>query len=328
MNFNLGMGPMSKEIVDILLDYTKEKQEPLMVIASRNQVDADSGYVMHTAQLARQLHNRNKQNLLLCRDHCGPYFLDSEKSLTLSQAMDATKKTIATDIENGFDLIHIDTSRIDEKPYDAAAELIEFALGLNPNIMFEFGTEENVGVAAALEKYRKDVEFAKNFPNVKFVVAQTGSLCFEDKQAGFFYTDTVGELVDIATSAGIRLKEHNADYLTADQICLRKATGVHAMNIAPQLGVAQTKLIRRLAKNRGLNQQWESFVSLVIASDKWKKWTTSSDDRQKVAVSGHYFFNSYEYDNLMFLLYQKIDFGHYLKKEIYQILDLYVKNLK
>lgn len=328
MNFNLGMGPMSREIVNILLDYANEKQQPLMIIASRNQIDADSGYVMTTKDLHSVLSTKPRDNILVCRDHCGPYFLDSEKSLSLPQAIEATKKTIATDIENGFDLIHIDTSRIPNNPYQTAKELVDFSLKLNPNIMFEFGTEENVGVAAALENYRKDVEFAKDIPNIKFVVAQTGSLCFEDHQAGQFYKDTVQQLVEVAIAAGVSLKEHNADYLTADQIRLRKAVGVHAMNIAPQLGVAQTKLTRRLAKNRGLSSQWEKFANTVLSTDKWKKWTMSNDDRQKVAVSGHYFFNSDEYTNLVSYLKEKIDFDYYLKKEIYQILDLYTENLK
>lgn len=319
---------MSKEIVDILIDYSNEKQQPLMIIASRNQVDAYNGYVITTEELANSVKSKPRDNILLCRDHCGPYYFDDEKNLDLHSAVAAAKKTIFHDISNGFDLIHIDTSRAGDKSYEVADELINFALEFNPNISFEFGSEENVGVAASVQKYKQDVAFAKNYPNIKFVVAQTGSLCFEDKQTGTFDEEVVKELVTIANDAGVKLKEHNADYLNAQQIQQRKMVGVHAMNIAPQLGVTQTKLLRRLAKNRELGLEWEIFAQEVLAHEKWKKWTTSTDDRQKVAVAGHYHFASVIYNEIKENLNSRIDFEKYLKREIYSILDLYYNNFQ
>ena len=53
--FKLGFGPMSREIVDAICTYTEDYDYPLMIIASRNQVDANSGYVMTTEDLAEQL---------------------------------------------------------------------------------------------------------------------------------------------------------------------------------------------------------------------------------------------------------------------------------
>ena len=166
MNFKIGMGPMSVIVNDVLARYARDRQQPLMFIASRNQVDAASGYVMTTRELAEQLEPLRNEFIMLCRDHCGPYFLDVEKSLSLRDAVEATKKTIAGDIENGFDLIHIDTSRCDDA-YHVADELFSFCLKLNPHIKFEFGTEENVGVAAGVKKYQEDVKFASQFPNME-----------------------------------------------------------------------------------------------------------------------------------------------------------------
>jgi len=48
MNFRLGFGPMSSEVITSIAKYSHEYKEPLMLIASRNQVDAESGYVMTT----------------------------------------------------------------------------------------------------------------------------------------------------------------------------------------------------------------------------------------------------------------------------------------
>jgi tagatose-1,6-bisphosphate aldolase non-catalytic subunit AgaZ/GatZ len=251
MEFKLGFGPMSPLIIDILMSYANSNEQPMMLTTSRNQINHNSGYVMTTKEFANHIKNLKTKYTKICRDHCGPYFLDSEKSLSLDQAIEATKKTIAADIENGFDLIHIDTSRCDT-PYPVAEDLIKFSLSLNPNIEFEFGSEENDGVISGVEKYKTDVSFAKQFPNMKFVVAQTGSLIMEDRQIGSFNFEISRDLANYANEAGIKLKEHNADYLTIEQLQLRRLCGVHALNVAPQLGVAQTKTLLLLSKKYAL----------------------------------------------------------------------------
>lgn len=319
-NFKLGFGPMSSEIIELLCEYGK----PIMIIASRNQIDADSGYVMTTFQLADKLRSLDTRNILVCRDHCGPYFQDSEKNLSLRQAIEATKRTILCDIENGFDLIHIDTSRCDDQ-FAVAQQLIEYCLYLNPEIRFEFGTEENIGVAASVDKYRADVAFAKQFPNMDFVVAQTGSLVWEDRQAGELEPVTVPQLVDLAEQNNVRLKEHNADYLTTQMIQHRRVLGIHSMNIAPQLGVVQTKLLRSLSQDFA-EREWQDFCSLVLSSGKYKKWTGSDYKSLMVDVAGHYCFNSDQYQSLKQKISSRFDFQAELRREIFGVLDAYYQN--
>ena len=326
MDFRLGFGPMSREVITAICNYTHDTKRPLMIIASRNQVDAETGYVMTTPELRELLNTLPTDYVWMCRDHCGPYFLDAEKGLNLKDAVEATKKTIAYDIEQGYNLIHIDTSRVDDT-YGIAEELFKFCIDLNPNIRFEFGTEENVGVAAGAIKYKNDVAFAKNIPNLEFVVAQTGSLCHEDHQAGTFEIDTVRDLVRVANENGVKLKEHNADYLTAEQIKLRKAAGVHAMNIAPQLGVVQTKLLKEMALNRGGEAQWADFSRVVLASGRWKKWTNSEEDEQKVIVAGHYCFSGPEYQAILDQISQHGDWTNEVNQAMYQIFNTYTDNL-
>ena len=326
MNFKLGFGPMSFEIVRALCQYSQNTLQPLMIIASRNQVDDQNGYVMTTKELSQLVSKYDRTYTILCRDHCGPYFLDSEKNLSESQAISATKRTIAKDIEQGFDLIHIDTSRC-EHGYKTAEDLIKFCLDLNPNIMFEFGTEENIGVVAGIEKYKSDVNFAKQFPNMEFVVAQTGSLTKEDRQCGTFNRDVVQLLVEYANNAGIKLKEHNADYLTAEEIKLRKDTGVHALNIAPQLGVIQTRYIKSYCQTYGLDIEWNRFAETVLNSGKWKKWMIKDDDNLKVDVAGHYLFQHDDYKRIIFELSQRANWEEQLHKELGYIFNLYEKNL-
>jgi len=323
-NFRLGLGPMSTEIVNSIGAYATEHKCPLMIIASRNQVDADRGYVMTTAKLADQIKNFNREYLWLCRDHCGPYFLDAEKDLSPINAIKATKKTIAADIEAGFDLIHIDTSRIKEG-YRVAEDLIKFCLDMNPNIKFEFGTEENVGIAAGVQKYKDDVSFASQFPNMEFVVAQTGSLVMEDRQVGTFDDAIVKDLVGIAESAGVKLKEHNADYLTMEQIQQRKFAGVHALNIAPQLGVIQTKLLKHYSIIHGADSEWSKFMEEVLDSNKWSKWIINGDNCKKVDIAGHYLFNHFSYKEITNHIGN--DWQNILSTEIYKLINTYLENL-
>lgn len=319
----LGFGPMSPEIIDTLVRYSNQGK-PLMLIASRNQIDATSGYVMTTEALYDRVRNTMSENLWLCRDHCGPYFLDSEKSLDIGLAIEATKKTIAKDIEMGFNLIHIDTSRC-EDTYGVANQLIEFCLKLNPNIHFEFGTEENVGVAAGINKYKDDVKFASQFPNMEFVVAQTGSLVMEDRQVGDFNVEVATELANFAHSMNVKLKEHNADYLTADQIQLRKQAGVDACNIAPQLGVIQTKTILALAQQYNVDST--EFANIVLSSQRWKKWMLDGGDSVKINSAGHYCFASYAYKQLIEKLNVHCNTDKEIESAIVQCLDLYYNNL-
>ena len=327
MDFRLGFGPMSREVITAICNYTHDTKRPLMMIASRNQVDAESGYVMTTPELRKLLDTLPTDYIWMCRDHCGPYFLDTEKGLGLKEAIEATKKTIAYDIEQGFDLIHIDTSRV-EDTYGVAEELFKFAHNLNPNVRFEFGTEENVGVAAGAIKYKEDVAFAKNMPNLEFVVAQTGSLCHEDHQAGTFEIDTVRELVAVANANGVKLKEHNADYLSPLEVQLRRALGVHAMNIAPQLGVVQTKLLKELCLNRAGEDLWNKFSQVVLASGRWKKWTDSEEDAQKVIVAGHYCFNSPEYRAILEALSQHANWEEEIQQALGHVFATYTTNLQ
>ena len=53
MDFRLGFGPMSPEAIKAICNYTYDTKRPLMIIASRNQVDAESGYVMTTPELRK-----------------------------------------------------------------------------------------------------------------------------------------------------------------------------------------------------------------------------------------------------------------------------------
>jgi hypothetical protein len=163
--------------------------------------------------------------------------------------------------------------------------------------------------------------------NIEFVVAQTGSLCHEDHQHGEFDYAAAVELVDIANAAGVKLKEHNADYLTPAEVQLRKSAGVHALNIAPQLGVVQTKLLRAIAAEHA-PIEWKAFARVVLASGRWTKWTDLNSELQKINVAGHYCFASTEYQALTAkLVAAGVNWPAEVSGAIRSVLDTYTQNL-
>ena len=63
--FKLGFGPMSIDIVKSISSYSLKRNYPLMIIASRNQIDVDSGYVMNTQDLQMAVSFYKNNNLLI-----------------------------------------------------------------------------------------------------------------------------------------------------------------------------------------------------------------------------------------------------------------------
>src|SRR5690242_5038473 len=102
----IGIGPMSPEIVEAAFRYSSLRRTPLMLIASKNQIDWDGGYVggWKTTDYMDYVKKMKKKypraEIYVCRDHCGPGFKNDD--------LDDVYKTIDSDIENGFDLIHVD----------------------------------------------------------------------------------------------------------------------------------------------------------------------------------------------------------------------------
>ena len=75
----LGVGPMSKNCVDATIELANQYKTPLMLIASRRQIDSEEfggGYVENwtTQEFSNYISSQDKQNnIILARDHGGPW---------------------------------------------------------------------------------------------------------------------------------------------------------------------------------------------------------------------------------------------------------------
>lgn len=320
---------MSREVVNLCLEYSKVHNFPIMIIASRNQVDAYSGYAFTTQEMVsfiKDNENYDSDRVLICRDHCGPYFSDADKDLKLHKALDRCLETVRADVGAGFDLLHIDVSRVEDTDQEKTARtLLDYALDLRPSIIFEFGSEDNTGegLARSLSRLRRQLKFTENYDAIKFFVSQTGSLT-KHKQVGNFNVETNAKVAEAIHNAGLLFKEHNADYITADQVKLRKQAGVDAINIAPQLGAIQSRVIQTLGPKVG--ESYTDFVNYVLEQGYWKKWVTEdvTDDATKFVASAHYCFNSPKGKKVIADIRSKnLSFDEMLREQMFKELDEY-----
>lgn len=324
----LGVGPMSKNCVDAAIELSNDYEIPLMLIASRRQIEAEEfggGYVNNwsTERFAEYVieHDR-KGKIILARDHGGPWQNDFEKEqkLSLRNAMESAKRSFRIDIESGFEMIHIDPSidiygelSVDET-FLRIFELYEFCWSVaeqkKRKILFEIGTEEQNGsnrsqfdseyVVSETYKFCKK----KMLPFPTFVVIQTGTKVMETKNIGTLDNPfrvhgelpaeiQIPKILDMCNRHNIFLKQHNTDYLSNEALAWHPKLGIHSANVAPEFGVAETLAFIEILKKHKLNDLIGKFVKLSYESKKWQKWMlpeTKTGEMEKAIIAGHYVF--------------------------------------
>jgi len=325
----LGVGPMSKNCVDATIEIANQTSIPLMLIASRRQIDSDEfggGYVEHwtTREFASYIRENDKRgNIFLARDHGGPWQNPAEisASLGLRDAMESAKRSYAADIDAGFQILHIDPS-IDpygsprtEDVLDRVFELYEFCCSYagqkNREVAFEIGTEEQSGTTSSQQELRETLkqvfEFteANDLPGPSFVVVQTGTRVMEARNVGTFDSPirVVGEvpaeillpkMIEICNSFKILMKEHNTDYLSDESLAWHPRLGIHSANVAPEFGVTESRAFLNLCREQGRSDLGDQFLQISLDSQKWKKWmlpNSLASDEARAIIAGHYIFS-------------------------------------
>ena len=330
INSTLALGPMSSEVIEAIFRTSHYKRRELMIIVSKNQIDYNGGYVNNWNTNDFMIFiNKMKQtypnsNVKICRDHCGPGFnwvYDLEDSY----------KTIEADIKNGFDLIHIDFCNFKgnkEEQFQESKKAIEYCYKLNPKILIEVGTDENLGTNFGFMNFgevEREINFFTQFCKPEFYVVQTGSLIKEINQSGNFNKEFVQKISQILKSKGIKLKEHNADYLSKEEIKIRENI-VDAMNIAPQLGVVQTMIILKKCLVYGIDPS--NFLNEVYEKGKWKKWMYHNNAENKFlccVIAGHYHFASDNYKKIIEKLGEREDIRENIINNIIEVIDHYAR---
>lgn len=321
----LFVAPVSKEVIKEVYSYSQDTSRQLGLIASKNQIDHSGGYVENwtTNEYMNYIHlMRDKYpdaNVLICRDHCGPGFNGNHD-------LSDTYLTINVDIDNKFDMIHVDLCHLSEDKDNVVAttmEIIEHILNKNSKILLEIGTDE-IQESLNIPKLEMSLPIFTSVCSPFSYAINTGTLTKNNKQIGRFNLDDAKKAKDILNSYGIRLKEHNADYLNVDDIKERENI-VDCMNIAPELGYMQTKCVQNLAYHFGINTN--DFSNLCYEGGNWKKWLSDVHmalNKDDVTLScGHYHYTSDEYKDIVGKLNKYIDLDKFIASSLRLTLERY-----
>ena len=95
-NTLVGIGPMSLNSINASIDLAKICKSPLMLIPSRRQIDRNEGYVGNLNSKKFSSFVKNKKNIILCRDHGGPWQnnFEVENKLNIYNAMLSAKNLL------------------------------------------------------------------------------------------------------------------------------------------------------------------------------------------------------------------------------------------
>ncbi len=336
-NTMLGVGPMSKNCVDATIEITNKYKIPIFLIASRRQIECKSlggGYCnnWNTESFSQYVLKKDKKKfILLSRDHGGPFQgnVDHEKKNNYAKTLKQAKESFKVDIDNNFKIIHIDTSYAlnklipKKKSLQMLFELYEFVCVYTKKrkkkVLIEIGTEEQSGGVNSFKELENFLNTVFNFCESKklqkptFVVIQSGTKVMELRNVGIFESPVriksqipveiqLFKVLEICKKYNIFMKEHNADYLTNDSLKWHPKIGIHAANVAPEYGVAETQAFIKLLKSNRQNKLLDEFLELSYNSNKWKKWiinlNTHKNDYEKSVISGHYIFSSEKFLNI------------------------------
>jgi len=295
------IGPMTQNVIDSTIEFAEENNINFGFILTRRQIDWNGGYVGYNTQDFIKYVRSRTDKILICRDHAGLYQGELSKITGVVPTKYEDLYSMIQDAREGVDIIHID-------PWKKYPKFEQYELGLNETInniilinkinkqiKFEIGTEEAIKPDKDNDLFRLlgDLEFELGpiFNNIKYAVIQSGTKLEETKNTGKFNLERLQHMIKVCRDFNLLTKEHNGDYLTNDEIKIRFDNGLDAINIAPEFGVIETKVLIDHINNK---KDLKKIYDICLQSGDWKKWVDlSSFDPSKeknnlIKICGHY----------------------------------------
>ena len=300
------IGPMSKNIVDAILEFCEETGNKIGLIPSRRQVEWNGGYVNNWT--TRDF-SKYSNKILLKRDHAGP-----GQGYTDDDGFESLKYDCKY-----LDMIHIDPWKKYpgyEEGLTWTIKMIKFCYQQNPNIEFEVGTEESIRCFTSIEIniLLTDLELTltqKEYSQVKYIVIQSGTSLKGNINTGSYDKDRLISMIKIAKSHNMLCKEHNGDYIPVNLIKEKFELGLDSINIAPEFGQIETKVYLEKIKNER-PELLEVFYKICFDSKRWVKWVgkdfnPSEQKEELINICGHYVLTN---DNFIRNIWSQFDRIH------------------
>jgi hypothetical protein len=144
------------------------------------------------------------------------------------------------------------------------------------------------------------------------------------------------KMIEICNRHGVLMKEHNTDYLSDDALQWHPRLGIHAANVAPEFGVAETKALTDCLEANGLGNLSDKFLEIAYNSKAWQNWmlqNTTATDRERALIAGHYVFSKPEVKELKAeasaaLSEKGIELERHLKLVIKKSIMRYLQNFR
>jgi len=287
----LYVGPMTKNVVDAVIEFANKFNIKIGFIPSRRQIEFDqSGYVNNWTTRTFMQYIRSKTNLIgLERDHGGP-----NQGLTNDDGF----ASLFQDTQN-FDIVHIDVWKKYPNFDDGVKKTIEYIKychNVNHLTLFEVGTEQSIRPFNLFELDNFLFELQHNLTNEEFskilyCVIQSGTSLKGTINTGKYDSVKLKDMCYIVNKYNILSKEHNSDFVDINEIYDRYNNGLNAINIAPEFGQIETNCILELINNNAylLN----IFYTICLNSNRWVKWVASNfkpeDNKiELIKICGHY----------------------------------------
>lgn len=320
------IGPMSKNIVDSIIEYSNKNNIPIGLIPSRRQVEFNGGYVNNwTTKDFCSYVKEKSTNILLVRDHCGPLqgYLEDDGI----ESFDDDCKY--------FDIIHIDVWKKYKKYEDGLNATIDFinrGFKNNPNLYYEVGTEEAIRpfTVEELDRLLTDLKTQLEpevFSKIKYCVIQSGTALKGNTNIGSYNNEKLKNMVAMVTKHNLISKEHNGDYLSNELLYDKFKNGLDSINVAPEFGQIETKVILdEIGENKEL---FENFYQICYDSKRWVKWVNNDFKPKKnkeeiINICGHYVFSNPLFLKIKNKLSNNID--NKIKNAIYNKIDIMIKH--
>ena len=293
------IGPMSKNVVDAILQFNYEVGDCFGLLPSRRQVEYNGGYVNDWN--TEEFHNYVRyagfdMTTLIERDHAG-----AGQGYEYDDGYESLKEDCKF-----VDIIHIDPWKNHQGYHDGLKECIrniEFCYYTNRYMKFEIGTEESIRRFSTIELNSLLTDLYDNlsddmFDNIEYVVVQSGvGLDLANmRNTGKFNPHRLEKMIKVCNKFGKKSKEHNGDYLSIGDYSKRFDMGLDSVNIAPEFGQLET-LIYLDNMDDELISKW---YYLCLASKRWEKWVDKdfvvplsdiSDKKRLIQICGHYLFS-------------------------------------
>lgn len=328
MKAKLFIGPMSKNIVDAIIEYSNIKNIQIGIIPSRRQIEIDGGYVNNwTTKDFCEYVKAKSNNIILVRDHGGPLQGNSEDDGVESFIEDCKY----------FDVIHIDVWKKYKNYLDglnATIDMINLGYSINQNLFYEIGTEEAIRPFTEEEIDSLICDLKNKLPEqiykkIIYAVIQSGTALKGNKNIGTYNNTRLIKMLDVVKKHGLISKEHNGDYIDDYILNDKFICGLETINVAPEFGQLETKII--LDEIGSNNELLEKFYKICYESKRWVKWVNSdfnpSENKiELINICGHYVFSNSDFIKIKNSLSPNID--DKIKNKIFERIDRFMRNIE